>query len=82
MGCHGPKSVITVRNGLTFLDLTVQQLEVYFTLCSNYKNELYDIFLLVLIIIHNHLLSIISHKILFYLKFFFRQLCTSHEKCI
>ena len=28
MGCHGPKSVITVRNGLTFLDLTVQQIEV------------------------------------------------------
>jgi UTP--glucose-1-phosphate uridylyltransferase len=27
MGCHGPKSVITVRNGLTFLDLTVQQIE-------------------------------------------------------
>ncbi|OXU27337.1 hypothetical protein TSAR_000061 [Trichomalopsis sarcophagae] len=27
MGCHGPKSVISVRNGLTFLDLTVQQLE-------------------------------------------------------
>lgn len=28
MGCHGPKSVIAVRNGLTFLDLTVQQIEV------------------------------------------------------
>lgn len=28
MGCHGPKSVIGVRNGLTFLDLTVQQIEV------------------------------------------------------
>lgn len=28
MGCHGPKSVIVVRNGLTFLDLTVQQIEV------------------------------------------------------
>ncbi|XP_031829847.1 UDP-glucose pyrophosphorylase isoform X1 [Nomia melanderi] len=27
MGCHGPKSVIAVRNGLTFLDLTVQQIE-------------------------------------------------------
>ncbi|KAJ8962550.1 hypothetical protein NQ318_000942 [Aromia moschata] len=27
MGCHGPKSVITVRNTLTFLDLTVQQIE-------------------------------------------------------
>lgn len=29
MGCHGPKSVIAVRNGLTFLDLTVQQIEVH-----------------------------------------------------
>lgn len=29
MGCYGPKSVITVRNNLTFLDLTVQQLEVH-----------------------------------------------------
>lgn len=28
MGCHGPKSVIAVRNELTFLDLTVQQIEV------------------------------------------------------
>lgn len=28
MGCHGPKSVISVRNNLTFLDLTVQQIEV------------------------------------------------------
>lgn len=28
MGCHGPKSVISVRSGLTFLDLTVQQIEV------------------------------------------------------
>ncbi|KAK5647723.1 hypothetical protein RI129_002615 [Pyrocoelia pectoralis] len=27
MGCHGPKSVISVRNNLTFLDLTVQQIE-------------------------------------------------------
>ncbi|KAL1455424.1 hypothetical protein WDU94_009515 [Cyamophila willieti] len=27
MGCHGPKSVISVRNELSFLDLTVQQLE-------------------------------------------------------
>ena len=25
MGCKGPKSVIAVRNDLTFLDLTVQQ---------------------------------------------------------
>lgn len=28
MGCTGPKSVIEVRNELTFLDLTVLQLEV------------------------------------------------------
>ena len=28
MGCQGPKSVIAVRNDLTFLDLTVQQIEV------------------------------------------------------
>ncbi|VEN64381.1 unnamed protein product, partial [Callosobruchus maculatus] len=27
MGCHGPKSVITVRSDLTFLDLTVQQID-------------------------------------------------------
>lgn len=27
MGCHGPKSVIPVRSQLTFLDLTVQQIE-------------------------------------------------------
>lgn len=30
MGCKGPKSVIQVRNELTFLDLTVQQIEVFF----------------------------------------------------
>ena len=27
MGCKGPKSAITVRDGLTFLDITVQQIE-------------------------------------------------------
>lgn len=27
MGCKGPKSIISVRNDLTFLDLTVQQIE-------------------------------------------------------
>ncbi|CAF3971656.1 unnamed protein product, partial [Rotaria sordida] len=27
MGCKGPKSVISVRSGLTFLDITIQQLE-------------------------------------------------------
>lgn len=35
MGCHGPKSVISVRSGLTFLDLTVQQIEVHF-LCFRF----------------------------------------------
>lgn len=35
MGCHGPKSVITVRNSLTFLDLTVQQIE--------YLNKTYNV---------------------------------------
>ena len=28
MGCVGPKSLIQVRNDATFLDLTVQQIEV------------------------------------------------------
>jgi UTP--glucose-1-phosphate uridylyltransferase len=28
MGCKGPKSVISVRNDLTFLDLTLQQIQV------------------------------------------------------
>jgi UTP--glucose-1-phosphate uridylyltransferase len=28
MGCKGPKSIISVRSGLTFLDLTVRQIEV------------------------------------------------------
>ena len=28
MGCTGPKSVISVRQDLTFLDLNVQQIEV------------------------------------------------------
>ena len=27
MGCRGPKSLIAVRNDLTFLDLTIQQIE-------------------------------------------------------
>lgn len=35
MGCKGPKSVIEVRNGLTFLDLTVRQVE--------YLNTKYDV---------------------------------------
>lgn len=35
MGCRGPKSVISVRNDLTFLDLTVQQIE--------HLNKKYDV---------------------------------------
>lgn len=35
MGCRGPKSVIPVRNDLSFLDLTVQQIE--------YLNRKYDV---------------------------------------
>ena len=31
MGCTGPKSLIRVRNEHTFLDLTVQQIEVNIT---------------------------------------------------
>ncbi|CAF3616159.1 unnamed protein product [Rotaria sp. Silwood2] len=27
MGCQGSKSVISIRSGLTFLDITIQQLE-------------------------------------------------------
>lgn len=34
MGCTGPKSIIPVRNDLTFLDLTVQQIE--------YLNKTFD----------------------------------------
>jgi len=33
MGCKGPKSIISVRNQLTFLDLTVQQIEVIDKFC-------------------------------------------------
>lgn len=35
MGCTGPKSIIQVRNDLTFLDVTVQQIE--------YLNKTYDV---------------------------------------
>jgi UTP--glucose-1-phosphate uridylyltransferase len=28
MGCVGPKSIIEVRDGMTFLDLSVRQIEV------------------------------------------------------
>lgn len=34
MGCKGPKSLISVRNENTFLDLTVQQIEVQRGSCS------------------------------------------------
>lgn len=43
MGCVGPKSLIQVRNDATFLDLTVQQIEVlqliilYFSPYLSYK---------------------------------------------
>lgn len=40
MGCHGPKSIISVRNDLTFLDLTVQQIEVRFLLPCMYNENL------------------------------------------
>ena len=37
MGCQGPKSLIAVRNDLTFLDLTIQQIEV--SLMQNTEGE-------------------------------------------
>jgi UTP--glucose-1-phosphate uridylyltransferase len=40
MGCQGPKSVISVRSGLTFLDLTIQQLEVKMNLIYQIKFDL------------------------------------------
>lgn len=40
MGCTGPKSVITVRNDLTFLDMQVQQIEVCFFLELTVKHDL------------------------------------------
>uniref|UniRef100_A0A166I510 UTP--glucose-1-phosphate uridylyltransferase n=1 Tax=Daucus carota subsp. sativus TaxID=79200 RepID=A0A166I510_DAUCS len=39
MGCTGPKSVIEVRNGLTFLDLIVTQIEIV----EKYKNSKIEI---------------------------------------
>ena len=40
MGCVGPKSLISVRNEATFLDLTVQQIEVHpIRLVSNERQE-------------------------------------------
>ena len=36
MGCVGPKSLISVRNDKTFLDLNVEQIEVRLTIiCPN-----------------------------------------------
>jgi len=53
MGCVGPKSAIEVRNGMTFLDLTVRQIEVHplkhdkggcnKTHLSQYLNAEYDV---------------------------------------
>lgn len=43
MGCKGPKSVISVRNELTFLDLTVQQIEVRNSDSTRPLNPLLDI---------------------------------------
>lgn len=31
MGCVGPKSIIEVREGMTFLDLSVRQIEVSYS---------------------------------------------------
>lgn len=39
MGCKGPKSVISVRNDLTFLDLTMQQIQVRF---DHDPNEVFE----------------------------------------
>lgn len=44
MGCHGPKSVITVRNNLTFLDLTVQQIEVNLLSNINYASPFHFVY--------------------------------------
>ena len=35
MGCVGPKSAISVREDLTFLDLAVQQIEVIGKYCMH-----------------------------------------------
>lgn len=40
MGCKGPKSLISVRNENTFLDLTVQQIEV-----QKHRNQVRVVFL-------------------------------------
>lgn len=45
MGCHGPKSVIPVRSDLSFLDLTVQQIEV---LCNILLLKLFKCYFIVI----------------------------------
>jgi len=40
MGCQGPKSVISVRSGLTFLDLNIQQLEVRFSIFGEFEQNI------------------------------------------
>lgn len=39
MGCVGPKSVIEVREGMTFLDLSVRQIEVRASFCPVLSSE-------------------------------------------
>jgi UDP-N-acetylglucosamine pyrophosphorylase len=39
MGCQGPKSSITVRDGLTFLDLTIRQLEVFINKINYFRRK-------------------------------------------
>jgi UDP-N-acetylglucosamine pyrophosphorylase len=39
MGCTGPKSVIEVRDDMTFLDLTVRQIEVRYTYLLHSKQR-------------------------------------------
>ncbi len=41
MGCQWSKSIITVRDDLTFLDLTIRQLEVNNTIVNTKFNVLY-----------------------------------------
>ena len=36
MGCVGPKSVIEVRDGMTFLDLSVKQIEALNAECPSF----------------------------------------------
>jgi UDP-N-acetylglucosamine pyrophosphorylase len=39
MGCVGPKSIIEVREGMTFLDLSVRQIEVGPSLFPNPRTD-------------------------------------------